>query len=60
LKAVSSVRIPSFKNSVLSNTKKSSEKVEVSDRTNKKTDVASMNVALNKKIVTYVDVKKFL
>ncbi|GJR60446.1 integrase, catalytic region, zinc finger, CCHC-type containing protein [Tanacetum coccineum] len=64
-KAISSVRRPlnrdsSFKNSVLSNTKKSSEKVEVSDRTNKKIDVASMNVALNKKIVTDVDVKNAL
>ncbi|GJS18461.1 hypothetical protein Tco_0412933 [Tanacetum coccineum] len=50
LKAVSSVRRPlnkdsSFKNIALSNTKKSSEKVEVSDRTNKKTNVASTNVA---------------
>ncbi|GJV60116.1 hypothetical protein Tco_1466216 [Tanacetum coccineum] len=49
LKVVSSVRRPlnkdsSFKNSALSNTKKSSEKVEVSNRTNKKTDVASTNV----------------
>ncbi|GKD35703.1 retrovirus-related pol polyprotein from transposon TNT 1-94 [Tanacetum coccineum] len=53
-------RDSSFKNSVLSNTKKSSEKVEVSDRTNKKIDVASMNVTLNKKIVTDVDVKNAL
>ncbi|GKB53792.1 retrovirus-related pol polyprotein from transposon TNT 1-94 [Tanacetum coccineum] len=35
---------------------KSSEKVEVSDRTNKKIDVAFTNVVLNKKIVTDVDV----
>ncbi|GJR12054.1 retrovirus-related pol polyprotein from transposon TNT 1-94 [Tanacetum coccineum] len=47
----------SFKNSVLANTKKSSERVEVSDRTNKKPDVASKNVVVNKKIVTVVDVK---
>ncbi|GJV66978.1 integrase, catalytic region, zinc finger, CCHC-type containing protein [Tanacetum coccineum] len=51
-KATSSVRRPSnrdslFKNSVVSNTKNSSKKVEVSDRTNKKPDVASKNVALN-------------
>ncbi|GJV68999.1 retrovirus-related pol polyprotein from transposon TNT 1-94 [Tanacetum coccineum] len=44
--ATSSVRRPSnrdssFKNSVVSNTKNSSKKVEVSDRTNKKPDVAS-------------------
>ncbi|GJS09832.1 hypothetical protein Tco_0366628 [Tanacetum coccineum] len=57
LKAALSVRIPlnrdsSFKNSVLSNTKKSSEKVEFSDRTN--------NVVLNKKIVTDVDFKNAL
>nr|GEU95285.1 retrovirus-related Pol polyprotein from transposon TNT 1-94 [Tanacetum cinerariifolium] len=51
-----SSRDSSFKNSVLANTKKSSEKVEVSDRTNKKQDVASKSVALNKKIVTDVDV----
>ncbi|GKC67327.1 hypothetical protein Tco_1099925 [Tanacetum coccineum] len=48
----SSVRRPSnrdlsFKASVVSNTKNSSEEVEVSDRTNKKSDVASKNVALN-------------
>ncbi|GKC17400.1 hypothetical protein Tco_1014182, partial [Tanacetum coccineum] len=65
LKAASSVRRPSnrdspFKNSVLSNTKKSSEKVEVSVRTNKKTYVASKNVVSNKKIVTDVDVKNAL
>ncbi|GJS77413.1 integrase, catalytic region, zinc finger, CCHC-type containing protein, partial [Tanacetum coccineum] len=61
LKAASSVRRPSnrdspFKNSVLSNTKKSSEKVEVSVRTNKKTYVASKNVFSDKKIVTDVDI----
>nr|GEX92467.1 hypothetical protein [Tanacetum cinerariifolium] len=49
--ATSSVRIPLnkdslFKNSVTSNIKKFSEKVDVSDRTNKKQDVASMNDAL--------------
>ncbi|GKA60810.1 hypothetical protein Tco_0760217 [Tanacetum coccineum] len=55
-----SSRDSSFKNSVLANTKKSSKKVEVSDRTNKKPDVASKNVALNKKIVTNVDVKNAL
>ncbi|GJS95850.1 hypothetical protein Tco_0802818 [Tanacetum coccineum] len=49
LSAASSVRRPlnrdlQLKNSVLSNTKKSSEKVEVSVRTNKKTYVASKNV----------------
>ncbi|GJT75690.1 integrase, catalytic region, zinc finger, CCHC-type containing protein [Tanacetum coccineum] len=65
LKAASSVRRPSnrdlpFKNSVLSNTKKSSEKVEVSVRTNKKTYAASKNVVLNKKIVTDVNVKNAL
>nr|GFA28326.1 putative ribonuclease H-like domain-containing protein [Tanacetum cinerariifolium] len=37
----------SFKDSVVSNTKNSAEKVEVSDRTNKKLDVASKNVALH-------------
>ncbi|GKB61657.1 integrase, catalytic region, zinc finger, CCHC-type containing protein [Tanacetum coccineum] len=52
LSTTSSVRRPSnrdslFKNSVTSNTKNSSEKVEVSDRTNNKQDVASKNVALN-------------
>ncbi|GJU74451.1 retrovirus-related pol polyprotein from transposon TNT 1-94 [Tanacetum coccineum] len=65
LKAASSVRSPSirdspFNNSVLSNTKKSSKKVEVSVRTNKKTYVASKNVVSNKKIVTDVDVKNAL
>ncbi|GJV18080.1 putative ribonuclease H-like domain-containing protein [Tanacetum coccineum] len=52
LSATSSVRRPSnkdssFNNSIFSNTKNSSKKVEVSDRTNKKLDVASNNVALN-------------
>ncbi|GJT30290.1 integrase, catalytic region, zinc finger, CCHC-type containing protein [Tanacetum coccineum] len=65
LSAASSVRIPlnrdsPLKNSVLSNTKKSSEKVEFSVRTNKKTYVASKNVDSNKKIVTDVDVKNAL
>ncbi|GJW68791.1 integrase, catalytic region, zinc finger, CCHC-type containing protein [Tanacetum coccineum] len=50
LSDTSSVRRPSnrdssFKNSVVSNTKNSSKKVKVSDRTNKKPDVASKNVA---------------
>ncbi|GKC68187.1 hypothetical protein Tco_1100785, partial [Tanacetum coccineum] len=49
-----------LKNSVLSNTKKSSEKVEVSIKTNKKTYVASKNVVSNKKIVTNVDVQNAL
>ncbi|GJU88379.1 putative ribonuclease H-like domain-containing protein [Tanacetum coccineum] len=49
LKAASSVKRPSnkdspFRNSILSNTKNSSKKVEVSVRTNKKTYVASKNV----------------
>ncbi|GJW77663.1 integrase, catalytic region, zinc finger, CCHC-type containing protein [Tanacetum coccineum] len=62
LRAASSVRGPSnrdsfFKNSALSNTKKSLERLEVSDRINKKTDIAFTNVVLNKKIVTNVDVK---
>ncbi|GJX96305.1 integrase, catalytic region, zinc finger, CCHC-type containing protein [Tanacetum coccineum] len=65
LNADSSVRRPlnrdlPLKNSVLSNTKKSSEKVEVSVRINKKTYVASKNVILNKKIVTNVDVQNAL
>nr|GEX61048.1 integrase, catalytic region, zinc finger, CCHC-type, peptidase aspartic, catalytic [Tanacetum cinerariifolium] len=65
LRAASSVRGPSyrdssFKNSILANTKNSSEKVEVSDRNNKKPDVASKNIALNKMIVTDVDVKNSL
>ncbi|GJT17319.1 hypothetical protein Tco_0876025 [Tanacetum coccineum] len=65
LKAASSVRVPlnsasSFKNSALSNTKKSSKRVEVSNRTNKKPNVASKNVVLNKKIVNDDDVTKKL
>ncbi|GKB10402.1 hypothetical protein Tco_0844325, partial [Tanacetum coccineum] len=65
LRATSSVRRPSnrdspFKNSVLSNIKNSSEKVEVSDRSNKKLDVASKNVDLNKNIVTTDDIKNAL
>ncbi|GJU31609.1 hypothetical protein Tco_1175198 [Tanacetum coccineum] len=65
LSAASSVRRPMnrdspLKNSVLSNTKKSSEKVEVSVRTNKKTYVASKNVVSSKKIVTDVDVQNAL
>ncbi|GKD78454.1 hypothetical protein Tco_1341075 [Tanacetum coccineum] len=63
LRATSSVRRPSnkdssFKNSVLSNTKNSLEKLEVSDRTNKKPDVAFKNVALNNNIITNDDIKK--
>nr|GEW61565.1 putative ribonuclease H-like domain-containing protein [Tanacetum cinerariifolium] len=65
LRVASSVRRPlnrdsQVKNSVLSDIKKSSKKVEVSVRTNKKTDVASENVVSNKKIVTDVDVKNAL
>ncbi|GJU93989.1 hypothetical protein Tco_1318745 [Tanacetum coccineum] len=64
LSATSSVRRPldrnsSFKNSVISNTKNSSEKVEVSDRANQKQDVASKNVALNT-IVTNDEIKNAL
>ncbi|GJX25135.1 hypothetical protein Tco_0231431 [Tanacetum coccineum] len=40
-------RDSSFKNSVVSNTKSSSKTLEVSDRTNKKPDVASKNVGLD-------------
>ncbi|GKA58872.1 retrovirus-related pol polyprotein from transposon TNT 1-94 [Tanacetum coccineum] len=40
-------RDSSFKNSVVSNTKNSLKKVEVSDRTNKKPDVASKDVGLD-------------
>ncbi|GJU86564.1 retrovirus-related pol polyprotein from transposon TNT 1-94 [Tanacetum coccineum] len=62
LSAASSVKRPlnrdsPLKNSILSNTKKSSKKVDVSVRTNKKAYVASKNVVLNKKIVSDVDVK---
>nr|GEW05488.1 ribonuclease H-like domain-containing protein [Tanacetum cinerariifolium] len=65
LRATSSVRRPlnrdlSFKNSVLSNTKNSSEKVEVFDSLNKKSDVASKIVDSNKKIVTNDDIKNAL
>ncbi|GKD21092.1 retrovirus-related pol polyprotein from transposon TNT 1-94 [Tanacetum coccineum] len=65
LRATSSVRRAlnrdsSFKNSVLSNTKNSSEKVEVSYKLNKKSDVASKNVDSNKKIVTNDDIKNAL
>ncbi|GJX42493.1 hypothetical protein Tco_0257483 [Tanacetum coccineum] len=65
LRAISSVRRSShrdssFKNSVLLNTKNSSEKVEVSDRSNEKSDVASKHVDSNKKIVTNDDIKKAL
>ncbi|GJT46529.1 retrovirus-related pol polyprotein from transposon TNT 1-94 [Tanacetum coccineum] len=65
LRATSSVRRPSntnspFKNSVLSNTKNSSKKVQVSIRTNKNTYVVSKNIVSNKKIVTNTDVKNAL
>ncbi|GJT67879.1 hypothetical protein Tco_1019359 [Tanacetum coccineum] len=65
LRAISSVKRPSnrdssFKNSVLSNTKNSSDEVEVSHRSNKKSDVASKNADLNKKIVTNDDIKNAL
>ncbi|GJX57059.1 integrase, catalytic region, zinc finger, CCHC-type containing protein [Tanacetum coccineum] len=65
LSIASSVRRPlnrdsPLKTSVLSSTKKSSEKVEVSVRTNKKTYVASKNVVSNKKIVNDVDVQNDL
>ncbi|GKE49209.1 integrase, catalytic region, zinc finger, CCHC-type containing protein, partial [Tanacetum coccineum] len=65
LKAATSVRRPSSrdspsKNSVLSNTKNSSEKVEVSIRTHKKTNVASKNVVSSKHIVIDVDAKNAL
>ncbi|GJY61060.1 hypothetical protein Tco_0461717 [Tanacetum coccineum] len=64
LSATSSVRTPSnmdslFKNSVVSNTKNSSKKVEVSDRTNKKPNVVSKNVALNT-FVTNEEIKNAL
>ncbi|GJX22845.1 integrase, catalytic region, zinc finger, CCHC-type containing protein [Tanacetum coccineum] len=65
LRATYSVRRPSnrdssFKNSVLSNTKHSSMKVELSDRSHNKPDVTSKNVALDKKIVTNDDIKNAL
>ncbi|GKE31697.1 integrase, catalytic region, zinc finger, CCHC-type containing protein, partial [Tanacetum coccineum] len=50
----------SFKNSILSNTKNSSEKVEVLIGQPKKPDVTSKNVALNKKIITNDDIKNAL
>ncbi|GJX83049.1 hypothetical protein Tco_0332530 [Tanacetum coccineum] len=64
LRATSSVRKPSnrdssFKNSVLSNTKFIRES-KVSDRSNNKPDVASKNVALDKKIVSNDDIKNAL
>ncbi|GKD11089.1 hypothetical protein Tco_1190774 [Tanacetum coccineum] len=52
-------RDSSFKNSVVSNTKNSSKKVEVSDMTNKKPVVASKNVALNM-FVTNDEIKNAL
>ncbi|GKA69721.1 hypothetical protein Tco_0775785 [Tanacetum coccineum] len=65
LRAISSVRRPlnrdsSFKNNVLSNAKNSSKKVEVFDRSNNKSDVASKNVDSNKKIVSNDDIKNAL
>ncbi|GJW61944.1 integrase, catalytic region, zinc finger, CCHC-type containing protein [Tanacetum coccineum] len=64
LSVTSSVRRPSnrdssFKNSVVSNTKNSSKTVEVSDRTNKKPDVASKNVRLDT-FVTNDEIKNAL
>ncbi|GJY97552.1 retrovirus-related pol polyprotein from transposon TNT 1-94 [Tanacetum coccineum] len=64
LSTTSSVRIPlnrdsSFKNSVNSNTKNSSKTVEVSDRTNKKPNVASKNVRLDT-FVTNDEIKNAL
>ncbi|GJZ51636.1 retrovirus-related pol polyprotein from transposon TNT 1-94 [Tanacetum coccineum] len=56
----SSNRDSSFKNSVLTNTKNSLEKVEVSIRKNKMTYVASKNVFSKKKIVTDANVKNAL
>ncbi|GKA29093.1 integrase, catalytic region, zinc finger, CCHC-type containing protein [Tanacetum coccineum] len=65
LSVASSVRKPlnrdsPLKNSVFSNTKKSSKKVEVFVRTNKKTYVASKNVVSNKKIITDTNVENAL
>ncbi|GKC31097.1 retrovirus-related pol polyprotein from transposon TNT 1-94 [Tanacetum coccineum] len=65
MRATSSVRRPShrdlsFKNSVLLDIKNSSEKVEVSDRSYSKPDVASKHVALDKKIVTNDNIKNAL
>ncbi|GKA65519.1 hypothetical protein Tco_0765226 [Tanacetum coccineum] len=64
LSTTSSIKRPSnrdssFKNSVVSNTKNSSEKVEVSDRTNQALDVVSKNVSLNM-IVTNDEIKNTL
>ncbi|GJX46506.1 gag-pol polyprotein [Tanacetum coccineum] len=64
LSATSSVRRPSnrdssFKNSVVSNTKNLSKTVEVSDRTNKKQDVAFKNVGLDT-FVTNDEIKNAL
>nr|GEY67972.1 ribonuclease H-like domain-containing protein [Tanacetum cinerariifolium] len=53
-------RDSSFKNSILFNTKNSSKKIEVSDRKNKTSDVASKNVVIDKKIVTTDDIKNAL
>ncbi|GJS82715.1 hypothetical protein Tco_0749256 [Tanacetum coccineum] len=63
--AASSVRRPlnrdsPLKNSVLSNAKKSSEKVEVFVKKYKKTYVTSKNIVSDKKIVTNVDVQNAL
>nr|GEU78822.1 integrase, catalytic region, zinc finger, CCHC-type, peptidase aspartic, catalytic [Tanacetum cinerariifolium] len=65
LKTASSVRRSSngdspFKDSVLFNTKNSSEKVKVSGRINKKAYVVFKNVVSNKNIVNDVDVKNAL
>ncbi|GJW73920.1 integrase, catalytic region, zinc finger, CCHC-type containing protein [Tanacetum coccineum] len=65
LRAISSVRRPSnrdssLKNSILFNTKNLSEKVEVSDRSNKKLDVVFKDVDSHKKIVTNADIKNTL
>ncbi|GJY02950.1 hypothetical protein Tco_0361102 [Tanacetum coccineum] len=64
LSATSTFRRPSnkdssLKNNVVSNTKNSLEKVEVSDRINQKPNVASKNVALNT-IVTNDEIKNAL
>ncbi|GJR34871.1 retrovirus-related pol polyprotein from transposon TNT 1-94 [Tanacetum coccineum] len=55
----SSNRDSSFKDSVVSNTKNSAEKVEVSDMTNKKPDVAFKNITLNT-FVTNDEIKNAL
>ncbi|GJZ89461.1 hypothetical protein Tco_0661243 [Tanacetum coccineum] len=64
LSVTSSVRSPSnrnssFKNSFISKTKNSSKQVEVSNRTNKRPDVASKNVGLNT-FVTNDEIKNTL